>query len=56
MAVGRRYRFTAGEGAMQETRYGLKVTIPVGYDEAVTRTTDALKAEGFCKLRLTILG
>ena len=32
---------------MQETRYGLKVTIPVPYDQAVVRATDALKAQGF---------
>lgn len=32
---------------MQETRYGLKTTIDVPYDEAVKRTTDALKAQGF---------
>jgi uncharacterized protein (DUF302 family) len=32
---------------MQETRYGLKVSIPVPYDDAIARTTDALKAEGF---------
>jgi uncharacterized protein (DUF302 family) len=35
------------EEAMQETRYGLKVTIPMGYDEAVVRATDALKSQGF---------
>jgi len=32
---------------MQETRYGLKVSISVPYDEAVKRTTDALKSQGF---------
>ncbi len=32
---------------MQETRYGLQVTIPVPYDAAVQRATDALKGEGF---------
>ena len=32
---------------MQETRYGLTVTLPIAYDEAVARTTDALKAQGF---------
>ena len=32
---------------MEETRYGLKVSIPVSYDEAVVRATDALKAQGF---------
>lgn len=32
---------------MQETRYGLKVSIAVSYDEAVARTIDALKTQGF---------
>ena len=32
---------------MQETRYGLKVTLPIAYDDAVARTTDALKSQGF---------
>ena len=32
---------------MQETGYGLRVMLPIAYDEAVQRTTDALKAEGF---------
>jgi uncharacterized protein (DUF302 family) len=32
---------------MEETRYGLKVSIEVPYDEAVVRATDALKAQGF---------
>lgn len=32
---------------MEETRYGLKVSIPVPYEEAVLRTTEALKAQGF---------
>lgn len=32
---------------MQDTRYGLKVSIPVPYDEAVARATEALKAQGF---------
>ncbi len=32
---------------MQQTRYGLRVTIPVAYDAAVREATDALKAEGF---------
>ncbi len=32
---------------MQETRYGLRVELPVAYDEAVERATSALKAEGF---------
>ena len=32
---------------MQETRYGLRVELPVEYDQAVERATAALKAEGF---------
>ena len=32
---------------MQETRYGLKVSIPVPYEEAVKRATEALKSQGF---------
>lgn len=32
---------------MEETRYGLKITIPATYDAAVQRATEALKAEGF---------
>ena len=32
---------------MEETRYGLRITMPASYDDAVRRTTDALKAEGF---------
>jgi len=32
---------------MEETRYGLKVSLPVPYDEAVARATEALKAQGF---------
>jgi len=32
---------------VQETRYGLRVELPVAYDEAVERATSALKAEGF---------
>lgn len=32
---------------MKETRYGLQVTVPVPYDTAVQRATDALKGEGF---------
>src|SRR5678815_4605885 len=32
---------------MEDTRYGLKVSLPVPYDEAVERATDALKAQGF---------
>ena len=32
---------------MEETRYGLKVTLPIPYDQAVDETTTALKAEGF---------
>jgi len=32
---------------VQETHYGLRVELPIGYDEAVERATSALKAEGF---------
>jgi uncharacterized protein (DUF302 family) len=32
---------------VQETTYGLRVTIPVPYDQAVQETTAALKSEGF---------
>ncbi len=32
---------------MQETRYGLRVTVPLPYDEAIARATDALKSQGF---------
>ena len=32
---------------MVETRYGLKVDLPVTYDTALERVTDALKQEGF---------
>lgn len=32
---------------MQETNYGLKVTLNVPYETAVLRATDALKAQGF---------
>jgi uncharacterized protein (DUF302 family) len=32
---------------MEETRYGLRVLVPLPYAQALTRTTEALKAEGF---------
>src|SRR5512140_666071 len=32
---------------MNETRYGLRVNVPVAYDQAVELATAALKAEGF---------
>jgi uncharacterized protein (DUF302 family) len=32
---------------MKETSYGLRVEIDANYEEAVERTTDALKAQGF---------
>jgi uncharacterized protein (DUF302 family) len=32
---------------MEETRYGLRIEIPVSYERAVEQTTNALKAEGF---------
>jgi uncharacterized protein (DUF302 family) len=33
--------------AMEETRYGLRVELPVSYERAVEETTAALKAQGF---------
>jgi uncharacterized protein (DUF302 family) len=32
---------------MDQTPYGLRVAVPVDYDTAVQRATEALKAEGF---------
>jgi uncharacterized protein (DUF302 family) len=32
---------------MEDTRYGLKVSIPIAYEETVARATDALKSQGF---------
>jgi uncharacterized protein (DUF302 family) len=32
---------------MQDTAYGIKIAVALPYEEAVLRTTDALKAEGF---------
>jgi uncharacterized protein (DUF302 family) len=32
---------------MQDTRYGMRVELPFAYEEAVEKTTAALKAEGF---------
>lgn len=32
---------------MEETRYGLRVTVPVPFTQALERTTAALKAQGF---------
>jgi uncharacterized protein (DUF302 family) len=32
---------------MKESRYGLRVLVPLAYEQAVDRTTEALKAEGF---------
>jgi uncharacterized protein (DUF302 family) len=32
---------------MQQTTYGLRVQVPLGYDEAVRTTTAALKEQGF---------
>ena len=32
---------------MKETRYGMGIEIAVPFEDAVTRTTDALKTEGF---------
>jgi uncharacterized protein (DUF302 family) len=35
------------EVIVEETRYGLRVEIAVGYEQAVERATNALKAQGF---------
>ena len=35
------------ENVMQETSYGIKVTVPLSYNAAVRRTTEALKDQGF---------
>ena len=32
---------------MEETRYGLRVEVPVDYEQAIERATEALKAQGF---------
>jgi len=32
---------------MEDTRYGLKVSLPVPYEAAAAQATDALKAQGF---------
>lgn len=32
---------------MEETRYGLRVAVPIAYEHAVERAIEALKAEGF---------
>ena len=32
---------------MEETRYGMRVELPVSYEDAIERTTAELKAEGF---------
>jgi uncharacterized protein (DUF302 family) len=32
---------------MEDTRYGLRVDVPGTHDEALSRATEALKAEGF---------
>lgn len=32
---------------MEETGYGLRVTTPMPFEQALERTTDALKSEGF---------
>ncbi len=32
---------------MEETRYGLRVMVPLAYEQAVERAAEALKAEGF---------
>ncbi len=32
---------------MQDTAYGIRIELPIGYEEAIERTTAALKTEGF---------
>jgi uncharacterized protein (DUF302 family) len=32
---------------MEESRYGLRVTLPTSYEEAIEKTTAALQAQGF---------
>ena len=32
---------------MEETRYGLRISVPLAYEQAVERATEALKDEGF---------
>jgi len=32
---------------MEETRYGLQISVPIAFEDALTRTTDALKSQGF---------
>ena len=32
---------------MEETRYGMRVVVPLAYEQAVERASEALKAEGF---------
>ena len=32
---------------MEETRYGLKISVPIPFEEAITQVTDALKSQGF---------
>jgi uncharacterized protein (DUF302 family) len=32
---------------MEKTRYGLRVLVPLSYEQALERTAEALKAEGF---------
>jgi uncharacterized protein (DUF302 family) len=35
------------EAAMEETRYGMRVELPVSYETAIEKATAALKIEGF---------
>src|SRR5207247_4157989 len=39
--------YPSKECPVDETRYGLKVAVPVPFDAAVMRATDALKTQGF---------
>jgi uncharacterized protein (DUF302 family) len=38
---------SSGERVMQETQYGMRVSVDAPYDVAVARATDALKEQGF---------
>ena len=36
-----------GGNNVEETRYGMRVVLPISYEEAIDKATEALKAEGF---------
>ena len=35
------------QSSIEETRYGLRTSVPLGYEAAIEKTTAALKAQGF---------